>query len=171
MANRRARTDSTTAKTNAFQAAKNPSQFAWPSETVTEMSDPSKQAHAMRIAQQIWTGRAPSDWRDFDRTQIAQLAITTVDLDELQTQISTEGYVTTKPNAKGNPTVARNPLLDPIAQLSNRQITLSRALGLTGTQADGRTVANAAKQQKATLAVVENLSDNLLATPPAKAML
>ena len=166
---RRTRTDSTASAAAAFQSAKNPAEFDWPDDTVTPMADAEKQAHAMRIARQIWSSRAPADWRDFDRTQIAQLAITTVDLDELQTQISAEGYVTTKSNAKGNPTIARNPLLDPIVQLQNRQITLARALGLTGSQLDGRTLANAARQNKATLSVVENL-DSLLATP-AKAML
>ena len=87
-----------------------------------------------------------------------------VDLDQLQTMISQTGYVTRKSNSKGNPTVARNPLLDPIVQLSNRQITLSRSLGLTGAPADSKTIANRAAQHNETLSVVENISD-LLATP------
>jgi len=170
MANRRTRTDSTEAATNAFRSvAQNSAEFVWPDQTVSQMVDAKKQAHAMRIAQQIWSSRAPQDWKDFDRTTISQLAITTVDLDELQTQISAEGYVVTKSNSKGNPTTARNPLLDPIVQLQNRQITLSRSLGLSGAPADPKTLANRAAQQKSTLAVVENL-DDLLATP-AKAML
>jgi|GEM_PF-3170014 len=170
MANRRTRTDSTDAAVNAFQAVKNPSELIWPEDTVTPMADPEKQDHAMRIARQIWTSRAPADWKDFDRTQIAQLAITTVDLDELQTMISKVGYVTRKKGGKGQDVIARNPLLDPIVQLQNRQITLARSLALTGAHIDGRTASNAAKQQKATLAVVENLDGDLLATP-AKAML
>jgi len=164
MAGRRSRTDSTTSATAAFQATQNSAEFVWPTETVTPMAHPEKQEHAMRIAQQIWASRAPQDWGDFQRTMIAQLAIVSVDLDQLQTMISQTGYVTRKSNSKGNPTVARNPLLDPIVQLSNRQITLSRSLGLTGAPADSKTIANRAAQHNETLSVVENISD-LLATP------
>lgn len=162
MTNRRQRSDSTTAAADSFRKAG--TSFVWPDDTVTPMTDPAKQAHAMRIADQVWQSRAPTDWRPFDSTQIAQLAITTVDLDELQTMISRTGYVTRKAGSKGQPVLARNPLLDPIIQLQGRQISLARSLALTGAQTDSRTVANNAREQHAAQQIADGL-DDLLARP------
>ena len=159
---RKSRSDSVTAATDAFRKAG--ASFVWPVDTVSKIVDEDKQGHAQRIADQIYQSRAAADWRPFDATQIAQLSIVTVDLDILQTMISQTGYVTRKEGSKGQQVLARNPLLDPIVQLQNRQITLARSLALTGAQTDGRTVANGAKAQASAQSTIDDL-DDLLARP------
>mgnify|MGYP006863215067 CR=1 FL=1 len=159
---RKHRSDSVTSAAEAFR--KTGASFVWPVDTVSKMADAAKQEHAQRIADQIYQSRAEADWRPFDATQIAQLAIVTVDLDILQTMISQTGYVTRKEGSKGQQVLARNPLLDPIVQLQNRQITLARSLALTGAQTDSRSVANAAKTQAKAQGTIDAM-DDLLARP------
>ena len=119
--------------------------FTWPSEEVTPLADETKQARAQKIADRIFTARAPRDWRPFDKVLIAQLAITTAELDGLQTMISRTGYVVGAEGRNGKMQFTRSPLLDPLQALQNREITLARALSITGAQgADTRTVAASA---------------------------
>lgn len=121
--------------------------FTWPADEVTPLPDPDKQARAQAIADRLWTARASRDWRQFDRVLIAQLALTTAELDGIQTLISKTGYVVGQPGKNGKTQYTRSPLLDPLQALQNRQITLSRALGVTGAQgADSRTVAASAQR-------------------------
>ena len=121
--------------------------FTWPEDEVTPLPDETKQARAQKIADRLFTARAPRDWREFDRVLIAQLALTTAELDGIQSLISRSGYVVGKEGRNGKTQYTRSPLLDPLQALQNRQITLSRALGVTGVQgADSRTVAASARR-------------------------
>jgi hypothetical protein len=142
---RKQRSDSVTGLVAAAQEAKKEVSFTWPADLVTPMADPDKQAHAQRIAEQYWLSRSERDWRPGDGALLAQLAITSTDLDTLQSEISVEGYVLEKEGSKGQPVLAKNPKLDAISMLQNRQVSLLRSLSLTGTQSDSRTTANNAR--------------------------
>ena len=145
MAPRKQRTDTVTGLVAAAQEAKKEASFVWPDDLVTPMAEPDKQAHAQRIAEQYWLSRSERDWRPGDGALLAQLAITSTDLDTLQTEISVEGYVLEKEGSKGQPVLAKNPKLDAISMLQNRQVSLLRSLSLTGGAKDNRVIANSAR--------------------------
>jgi hypothetical protein len=110
----------------------------WPTVEVTRLPRPEDDEKAQAIFDRIITSRAPDDWRQHDPVFAAQLANVTVELDKLMALVAKTGWVTQA--GKHGTQFARTPLLDPIQHLTTRQLSLARALGLSGEPTDARTV-------------------------------
>lgn len=115
----------------------------WPSLEVTRLPRQDDADRAQAIFDRIATSRAPDDWRQHDPILIAHLSNCTVELDKLLALVAKTGWVTSA--GKNGNQFTRTPLLDPIQHLTTRQLSLARALGLTGTPTDAVTVEKNAK--------------------------
>lgn len=120
------------------------------------------------IFDRIMTSRSPDDWREFDPILAANLATTTVELDKLLAIVAKAGWVVQA--GRNGTQFARSPLLDPIQHLTTRQLSLARALGITGAPADAVTIEkNAKTANKASGTVAENDDiASLLAQPTGR---
>lgn len=152
---RRTRTDTTTGSLKAFKDAESLSKYDWPAD-VEEMSDKEDQEKAERIFFAIMDNRTIDDWRVTDTYLAADLAITRVMKDKVQKLIDEEGTMVLGGRRGDRP--IKNPLFDELAVHKKDILSLSRALSITGTQRDSRSVANAAKKEletRKTLADIE----------------
>ncbi len=158
---RRARSDSVEAQIKAM--ADTQKRVEWPSLEVTRLPREEDADRAQSIFDRIITSRAPDDWRQHDPVMAAQLANCTVELDKLMAVVAKTGWVTSA--GKHGTQFTRTPLLDPIQHLTTRQMSLARALGITGSPTDAVTVEKNAKgAAKANHAVHDSIAD-LLAQP------
>lgn len=163
MSNRRQRSDSVDAAIRAMADTKK--RIEWPSLEVSRLPVKEDADRAQMIFDRISTSRAPDDWRQHDPILAANLANTTVELDKLLTQVAQNGWVI--PAGKHGTQMTRTPLLDPIQHLTNRQLALSRALGLTGAPTDSVTVEKNAKGARKAAAALQGDDElsSLLARP------
>ena len=146
MTNRKQRSDSVSGLLSASKAARDSSDFEWPDDLISQMQDAAKQAQAQRLCDRFWKSRAPENWRPGDAIMLCELAKCSVTLDEVNCTLEAEGLTIIGEGSKGQPVHKRHPLADAQVQLSNRQLALMRALALTGTAQDTRSVANNARK-------------------------
>lgn len=163
---RRSRSDSVEAQIKAMNDTKR--RIEWPSLEVTRLPKEEDAERAQAIFDRIVTSRAPDDWRQHDPILVAHLSNATVELDKLLTLVSRTGWVTS--SGKSGTQFTRTPLLDPIQHLTTRQLSLARALGITGSPTDAVTVEKSAKGVAKAAATVQ-FNDgigSLLAQPIGK---
>ena len=137
----------------------------WPSLEVTRLPREEDAGRAEAIFDRIVTSRAPDDWRQHDPILIAHLANCTVELDKLLALVAKTGWVTAA--GKNGNQFTRTPLLDPIQHLTTRQLSLARALGITGSPTDAVTIEKNAKGASTAANAIQGDDDiaSLLAQP------
>lgn len=157
---RRERSDSIPAAVAAARATKDG--IRWP-DVVEPLSSPEQQAKALKVFAMIGESRAIQDWRvrPGDIVLAAQLAKITVMCDELTATIEREGWVV--PSPKNPAQSIRNPAIDAVGQLSQRQLALNRMLA--NGPSDRRTVTNNARTASDARALYGDDEDALFAQP------
>ena len=124
---RKLRSDSVDAQVQAYRRGSET--FEWPSHMLIPEG---KNDTVMGIALAVFATRDPADWQaPADFATIAEYALVSADLAEVQHQVSSEGYAVPKMGSKGQIVHARHPLLDGLTHLRTSRQNLARALGLT----------------------------------------
>lgn len=163
---RRAKSNSTQVAVQAFREAAQKPQ--WPAGDVTPLPDPEQAARALDLYLRTMTSRAPQDWRASDCALVAAFANASIQLDAMTVEITKQGW--TVPSARNPEIMTRNPLLDAVQHLTTRQLSLARAIGVSGLPTDARTVRGGAKAANHARAVMFNdphslVGDELFASP------
>ena len=119
--------------------------FSWPIDAQPCPADEAKAQAAQSVANRVWATRQAEHWRASDEILIAEHATVSVDLTDLQGVLDREGYVTAEGKA--------HPLVAVVDGLSRRRLALARALALTGSPIDPRTLASARPARQQTVSI------------------
>ena len=155
---RKIRSDSVDAQVQAYRRGSET--FEWPSHMIIPDG---KEDVVMGIALSVFATRDPADWQAHaDFATIAEYALVSADLAEVQHQVSTEGYAIAKEGSKGQTVHARHPLLDGLTHLRTSRQNLARALGLTA-KVEPRETSKRGKDFNKLVGHKSNVASSLLA--------
>ena len=155
---RKIRSDSVDEQVQAYRRGSET--FEWPSHMIIPDG---KDDVVMGIALSVFATRDPADWQAHaDFATIAEYALVSADLAEVQHQVSTEGYAIAKEGSKGQTVHARHPLLDGLTHLRTSRQNLARALGLTA-KVEPRETAKRGKDFNKLVGHKGNVASSLLA--------
>jgi len=110
---------------------------------------------------QFTRARAPEDWRDVDLVLIAKIVQMEVELRNYKEQLLKSGAIIE--NKRGTNVV--NPLVSLIDTIERRQLSVIRSLGLNQQHSDPRTLNARASQLKENRDTLQNLDEDLIASP------
>ena len=160
---RKLRSDSVVAHvTMAKDARKADARFSWPL-TWQLPEDEAKRNLVLLTCDDIFACRPVTEWSALELSLIAEIALITTDLAEIQQTLSAAGYLTHREGKGGREVATRHPLLDVAQHLSTRRTSLARSMSLTGSATNPRGAGARAQVFNLIADGLDVSEDNLLA--------